>query len=356
MKRTVVLSLVAAAVLVLSPIAWSLFTKDVVADGDVEINETNFPDANFRAYVRDLQSLQQDDVFTAAEIASVKDIYCVNEGVKSMQGIEFFTSLENLTCSENPIESLDLSQNTKLTYVDCSKNEISSIDFGSNVVLQELHCSGNRLSELDVTCFPDLIWLNCRDNCITELKANGLLKLEGLLCQTNLLTNLSVVGDNALYALHCEYNLLESEPEGVGNCPAMREYVFSPQIDINLIPVDKRYFPDGAFRTWLFENVDTDQDGELSAEERGIESIDVKDKGISDLTGIQYFSSLTGLRCDGNELKAVPRFRRQILRQYPLYKDELRKVFFHNHIRMKNDDDVRSLYQEINRLVKAKNL
>lgn len=59
---------------------------------------------------------------------------------------------------------------------------------------------------------------------------------------------------------------------------------------------------------------------------------------------------------DGNELKAVPRFRRQILRQYPLYKDELRKVFFHNHIRMKNDDDVRSLYQEINRLVKAKNL
>ena len=54
---------------------------------------------------------------------------------------------------------------------------------------------------------------------------------------------------------------------------------------------------------------------------------------------------------DGNELKAVPRFRRMLLRQYPEHKEELRKFFFHNHIRMKNDDDVRLLYQEINRLV-----
>ena len=53
---------------------------------------------------------------------------------------------------------------------------------------------------------------------------------------------------------------------------------------------------------------------------------------------------------DGNELKGVPRFRRMILRQYPQYKEELRKFFFHNHIRMKNDDDVRLLYEEINRL------
>lgn len=53
---------------------------------------------------------------------------------------------------------------------------------------------------------------------------------------------------------------------------------------------------------------------------------------------------------DGNVLKGVPRFRRMILRQYPQYKEELRKFIFHNHIRMKNDDDVRLLYEEINRL------
>ena len=49
-------------------------------------------------------------------------------------------------------------------------------------------------------------------------------------------------------------------------------------------------------------------------------------------------------------VRGVPRFRRMILRQYPQYKDDLRKFFFRNHIRMKNDDDVRLLYEEINRL------
>lgn len=57
---------------------------------------------------------------------------------------------------------------------------------------------------------------------------------------------------------------------------------------------------------------------------------------------------------DGTELKAVPRFRRLLLRQYPTHKEELRKFFFHNHIRMKNDDDVKLLYQEINKFVKTK--
>ena len=53
---------------------------------------------------------------------------------------------------------------------------------------------------------------------------------------------------------------------------------------------------------------------------------------------------------DGNELKGVPRFRRMILCQYPQHKEDLRKFLFHNHIRMKNDDDVKLLYEEINRL------
>ena len=74
MKRSVVLSLIAVAALVLSPIAWNLLAKDVVADGEVEINETNIPDANFRAYMRDLQKLSEDDVSAPAEPANVETV------------------------------------------------------------------------------------------------------------------------------------------------------------------------------------------------------------------------------------------------------------------------------------------
>src|SRR6185436_442925 len=38
----------------------------------------------------------------------------------------------------------------------------------------------------------------------------------------------------------------------------------------------------------------------------GIPNIDITNYGISDLTGIQYFWSLTGLYCGGNSLTSLP--------------------------------------------------
>lgn len=57
---------------------------------------------------------------------------------------------------------------------------------------------------------------------------------------------------------------------------------------------------------------------------------------------------------DGKELKNAPKIRSRIWRQYPQYKENIRKFVFRNHIRMKNEDDVKILYQEINRLFKEK--
>lgn len=49
----------------------------------------------------------------------------------------------------------------------------------------------------------------------------------------------------------------------------------------------------------------------------------------------------------------VPKSRRAVYKQYPDLKGDIRKFVLHNHIRMKNEDDVRLLYQEINRLIKT---
>lgn len=50
----------------------------------------------------------------------------------------------------------------------------------------------------------------------------------------------------------------------------------------------------------------------------------------------------------------VPRIRKHLYKQYPEHKNEIRKFVIHNHIRMKKEDDVRLLYQEINQLIKEK--
>ncbi|MCD8014503.1 MAG: Ig-like domain-containing protein [Lachnospiraceae bacterium] len=66
------------------------------------------------------------------------------------------------------------------------------------------------------------------------------------------------------------------------------------------LAVDEAYFPDAAFRAYISDNIDTDQDGMLSHEE--IEEtvvIDVTENTIGSLDGIEYFTALSELYCSG---------------------------------------------------------
>lgn len=62
-------------------------------------------------------------------------------------------------------------------------------------------------------------------------------------------------------------------------------------------------FPDENFRKYVSENCDKDGNGELSMSEReAVLSINVSDKGISNLKGLGYFYKLYSLNCSHNEL------------------------------------------------------
>ena len=69
------------------------------------------------------------------------------------------------------------------------------------------------------------------------------------------------------------------------------------------IPLDAGHFPDHSFRAYLGESFDADGDGILSEAERmGITEIDVEEKGISSLEGLEYFPELVKLICRHNQL------------------------------------------------------
>ncbi|MBO4460772.1 MAG: hypothetical protein J5778_08965, partial [Clostridiales bacterium] len=74
--------------------------KTVKADGDVQINEDNFPDVKFEEWVYNNLDRNGDCKLTQAEISQVTniDIEDDNLGIKDLTGIEFFASLESLTC------------------------------------------------------------------------------------------------------------------------------------------------------------------------------------------------------------------------------------------------------------------
>lgn len=72
----------------------------------MDINEENFPDANFRAYVETLPGAQ-DGVFTKAELDAVTEIQVEGIGksdeekLESLQRIEYFANLSVIRCSGN---------------------------------------------------------------------------------------------------------------------------------------------------------------------------------------------------------------------------------------------------------------
>ena len=95
---------------------------------DVEINETNFPDASFRNYLLS-QDYGSDGKLTDEEIAGVTSInvsgtYFSPGTISSLKGIEFFTALEDLRCSDNQLNSLDVSGCTALTKLFCYNNQL----------------------------------------------------------------------------------------------------------------------------------------------------------------------------------------------------------------------------------------
>ena len=183
------------------------------AAGSVEINETNFPDAKFRSFVKEKLDKNNDGILDAGEIAAVKMIEANNMGIKSLEGVGFFTALETLKCWDNELTGLDLSKNTALKNLQCSNSKLQSLDLSQNPNLTQLYCGRNPLTTLDLSKNAKLKVLNCsgfanRRTKLTELDLSQNTALESLDCSINELKQLNVSGCTALKKLSCSSNQL----------------------------------------------------------------------------------------------------------------------------------------------------
>ena len=72
----------------------------------------------------------------------------------------------------------------------------------------------------------------------------------------------------------------------------------APALAVGDVPVDAAQFPDETFRAFVAKECDTDGDGKLSAAEiAAVQSLDLPQRGIADLTGVQVFTALDELLC-----------------------------------------------------------
>ena len=165
MKRG--LALVLALLLALSAMS------ALAADNSVAINSKNFPDETFRSYVQKKFDTNKDNKLSAAEIKKATFIdVSEKKAIKNLKGIQYFTALKRLYCSETSITTLDLSKNTNLTEVGVGETPLSSLKLGKLKKLHTLEATDTKLKKLDISGCDKLMsyvkgYYYIEDGCVT---------------------------------------------------------------------------------------------------------------------------------------------------------------------------------------------
>ena len=181
---------------------------------------------SWSGYGKGVNQLTDEDM---AALTSITLSQLIN--IDSVKGIEYAVNLKSLVCKELKLTELDVSKNTKLTYLECSynllveldvtnnvaltyldfyKNQISKeVDLTNNTALTHLNCSYNpSLGKLDVTNNTALTHLYCGQNPLGELDVTKNTALTHLMCWYSELSELDVTNNTALTHLNCEGNQL----------------------------------------------------------------------------------------------------------------------------------------------------
>ncbi len=214
-----------------------LYDKDIFISDDygLLLKYSNFPDENFRNY---LLSLYPKGYLTKEELEARTSLYVNGQGINFLSGIQLFTSLVVLDCSNNNLTSLNLtglnnlmslrclnnkfttltvsglpklttmnaSDNTLLTTLRCNNNILTDLYVNGCTQLQEIDCSGNNFTSLDVSQCTQLKVLTCNNNQIQRLYLDGCSQLETLNCQYNNLITYTVTGKTKLKNLYIDHN------------------------------------------------------------------------------------------------------------------------------------------------------
>ncbi|MBG6132726.1 Leucine-rich repeat (LRR) protein [Aquimarina sp. EL_43] len=190
-----------------------LFSYVIVAQ------ETYVPDDNFENYLETHDAdgnvvsvgeatsmgngVANDDHVTTSRIENVTDLDISRLLIADATGLEDFAALQNFTCFENSITSIDLSKNTALQTINVGKNSLTSLDLSGNLMLTSLSCSRNEITTLNVSQNTMLETLGCSNNQLSSLDVTNNTALKNLYCYSNPLGSLDVTQNPLLEDLDC---------------------------------------------------------------------------------------------------------------------------------------------------------
>ena len=302
-----------------------------------ELNLLNTLDLTANTKLQELRCSASQ--LTSLQIASESPLQILScaSNLLTELNVRDFTGLTELDCSRNLLTRLDVSQNTLLKRLECDYNNLGLLIVRNNTDLETLSCDHNEISELTLSKCTKLKHLYCADNLLPTLDLSNNLKLNTVWCYGNQLQTLDVTNNRMLSRLFCYSNQISGTDMQalVKSLPTTDDGVFTAineDPDVNEqntlseaqqaiatgkgwrvmstmgdyaggTDINEANFPDEIFRNYVSAHFDTDGNGKLSESERSeVTNIVVTDLGITDLTGIGFFTELQELYCQNTIL------------------------------------------------------
>ncbi|WCO01397.1 T9SS type A sorting domain-containing protein [Psychroserpens ponticola] len=326
------------------------------------------------------------DLTGIEDFTALIGLYVSNNNLTSLD-VSTNIELEYLTCANNSLTSLDLSNNIALIVLNVSNNNLSSLDVSVNIELEQLECYSNNLTNLDLSNNIALTYLSCHFNSLTTLDVTNNTALETVVClsnnlialdlsnntslkvllaNSNSLTRLKLTNNGLLETLNCSDNFLTGINLKNGNntiitsfnalnnsdleCIQVEDQAYSTanwtNIDAQtsfsedcLYPTNFTYVPDDNFEQALIDlGYDSGalDDYVLTTNINGINFLDVKNKAISDLTGIEDFTALTILNVSSNNITSLDVSNSASLFYLLCHSNSLTNLDISNNIALKN--------------------
>ncbi len=144
--------------------------KDNAGENEVKItvsqnvwDNVDFTDANLKAALVADFDKNGDGEISFTEASAATSVSVSGKGIKTLEGLEYFSNMTSLDCSDNSLTDIDLN-GVSLTALNCSGNSLSSLDLSSQTSLSSLDCSSvTGLTTLDLTsCAQSLEKLNAK--------------------------------------------------------------------------------------------------------------------------------------------------------------------------------------------------
>ncbi|SEQ57313.1 hypothetical protein SAMN05421824_2012 [Hyunsoonleella jejuensis] len=278
---------------------------------DCRFRETYVPDDNFEQALINLgyDTGALDNYVPTANIEVLTALDVNGNAIQDFTGIEDFTALENLNCSNNALNSIDISNNINLIELNCSNNILTELDITENPNIINLNIANNAFTAFNPRIVPTLQMLNCDGNTIIELDFTGNTSLINLSCASNTLEVLNIQnGQNPILAnLNAQNNPdLSCIQTDDGTAPAgviwLKDATTNYAIDCHF---GETYVPDDNFEQALIDlglDVAPLNDYVPTAGINNRSFLNISAKEISDLTGIEDFEGLTNLNFENNTI------------------------------------------------------